>query len=223
MKPQLETLEIEPKQKADAAVIWLHGLGADGHDFYPIVPELALPNHLNIRFIFPHAKKQPITINQGMTMRAWYDIKEFGLAPRQDEEGIRKSETLIFELIDHEVKRGISANRIILAGFSQGGAMAIHCGLRYAPALAGIMALSSYLLLPDKAASEANQQALSRPFFMAHGTHDPVVPHAYGKLSKETLENLGASHVVWRSYPIAHSVCDPEIKDISTWIQGVLS
>lgn len=220
---KLEALEIEPNGKADAAVIWLHGLGADGHDFYPIVPELGLPSSLNIRFVFPHAPYRPITISQNASLRAWYDIKEFGLAPRQDEVGIRDSEKRIFSLLDREKKRGIPAKRIILAGFSQGGAMAIHCGLRYAPALAGIMALSCYLLLPGKTAEEASNKALKLPIFMGHGTHDPVVPHAYGKLSRETLEQMGATNISWHSYPIAHSVFDREIRDISAWIQKVFA
>lgn len=218
----LEYLEVNPDGDPDAAIVWLHGLGADGHDFYPIVPELGLPSSHRIRFVFPHAPTRPITINQGMSMRAWYDIKEFGLAPRQDEEGIRDSEKLIFSLIKKERARGISASRIILAGFSQGGAMALHCGLRCSPALAGIMALSSYLLLPDQTKEEAGRKALGLPIFMAHGTHDPVVPHAYGKLSCEILEQLGASNISWHSYPIAHSVNDEEIRAIGTWIQKVL-
>lgn len=221
-RKQLETLEIEPQGDADAAIIWLHGLGADGHDFYPIVPELGLPSSLRVRFVFPHAPYRPITINQNASMRAWYDIKEFGLAPRQDEEGIRDSEKLIFTLIDKEKKRGIAASRIILAGFSQGGAMALHCGLRFSPVIGGIMALSSYLLLPDKTGSEAISKALKGPIFMGHGTNDPVVPHAYGKLSRETLEHMGASNISWHSYPIAHTVFDREIRDISQWIQKVL-
>jgi len=218
----LETLEIEPKSPADAAVIWLHGLGADGHDFYPIVPELKLPNSLSIRFIFPHAPKRPITINQGMRMRAWYDIKEFGLAPRQDEEGIRDSEKKIFALLEKERSRGIAPQRTILAGFSQGAAMALHCGMRFSPRIAGIMALSGYLVLPDKARDEIPSESLNIPIFMAHGNQDPVVPHAYGMLSKETLEQLGATEISWHSYPIAHSVFDPEIRDISQWLQKVL-
>lgn len=219
---QLETLEFETHQDPDAVVIWLHGLGADGHDFYPIVPELKLPSSMKIRFVFPHAPKRAITINQGMRMRAWYDIKEFGLAPRQDEVGIRDSEKRIFALLDRERKRGISPQRIVLAGFSQGAAMALHCGLRYAPVIGGIMALSGYFLLPEKAADEISGKALSIPIFMGHGSQDPVVPHAYGMLSKETLEQRGVSQISWHSYPIAHSVFDPEIRDISQWLQKVL-
>lgn len=218
----LEFLEVNPDGEPDATVIWLHGLGADGHDFYPIVPELGLPASHHIRFVFPHAPKRPITINQGMTMRAWYDIKEFGLAPRQDEEGIRDSEKLIFSLIKKERARGVSASRIILAGFSQGGAMALHCGLRASPVIGGIMALSSYLLLPEHTKEEASKKALGLPIFMAHGTHDPVVPHAYGKLSCEILEQQGASNISWHSYPIAHSVHPEEILAIGEWIQKVL-
>lgn len=218
----LETIEIEPEQTARYAVIWLHGLGADGNDFVPIVPELGLPEELPIRFVFPHAPMRAVTINMGMTMRAWYDIRGMDRSAAEDLEGIRASTKAVHNLIAKENQRGIAATNIILAGFSQGGAVALHTALRYPERLAGIMALSTYLPQHESLAAEKSDANAKTPIFMAHGSQDPMVPQSFGTFSRERLEEQGYD-VEWHSYPMQHQVCMEEIKDIATWLRKILN
>lgn len=200
------------------SIIWLHGLGADGNDFAPIVPELVGPEWPAVRFVFPHAEVMPVTINGGARMRAWYDIVGFNFERMQeDEQGTRRSVAHVEALIAHETQQGIASRRIFLAGFSQGGAIALACGLRYAQPLAGIVALSTYLPLREKTAAELNQANRKTPLWFGHGKADPVVPHALGKLSKDTLAAQGYD-VAWHEYPMPHSVCAEEIRDLSVWL-----
>ncbi len=213
----LETVEIETGAAPTCAVIWLHGLGADGHDFEPVVPSLLWPGAPAIRFVFPHAEIRPVTINGGMSMRAWYDIVSIDSDRGHDEAGIKQSMAQTEELIAREIKRGIAPERIVLAGFSQGGAIAILVALRHQPPLAGLMALSTYLLLADQLTGDAASLA-KLPVFMAHGQMDPVVPFAMGEKAANTLRELGCD-VSWHRYPIQHSVSMDEIKDISAWLQ----
>lgn len=201
-------------------VIWLHGLGADGHDFSPIVPQLNLPAQPGIRFIFPHAPRQPVTINGGYVMRAWYDIIAPDLTARQDKAGILRSAALILEIMDDQVRQGISKDKILLAGFSQGGAMALHIGLRETKGLAGIMALSCYLPLADELPVPEAIQNGYLPIFMAHGNYDPIVPLQAGVMSKDMLTTQGYA-IIWKDYPMEHSVCEEEITDISEWLRQV--
>ncbi|MDQ6957519.1 MAG: alpha/beta hydrolase [Mariprofundaceae bacterium] len=217
----LEKVIVETGEKPDASIIWLHGLGADGHDFEPIVPELGLPDHLAIRFIFPHAPAIPVSINNGYIMPAWYDFKQTDLGIEHDEKGISRSAKQIQLLIEQQEMHGIAPDRIILAGFSQGGAMAIHCGLRQAEPLAGIMALSAYLLLPNQLEDEMKDSARNVPIFMAHGVDDPVVPCTAGEASRRKLEKAGC-RTEWHNYPMEHHVCPQEIKDIGWWIREAL-
>jgi phospholipase/carboxylesterase len=216
-----ETVELETADGADASVIWLHGLGADGHDFEPVVSELRLPPALRVRFVFPHAPVRPVTLNLGMRMRAWYDIVQLG-GGREDAEGIRASQALAEGLIARERERGVAARRIVLAGFSQGGAIALHTGLRHAERLAGILALSTYLPLADSLATEASDADRDVPIFMAHGRFDDVIPMAHAQLSRARLEELGYA-VSWRDYPMPHSVCGEEIADIAAWLLSCLA
>ena len=218
----LECVEREPSVPARSSIIWLHGLGADGHDFEPIVSELGLAEDLAVRFIFPHAPERAVTINGGMVMRAWYDILGLDIRRDEDIEGLRTSETQVRALVEREVSRGVSEERIVLAGFSQGGAIALQAGVRHPRRLAGIMALSTYLTLPEQLESEANPANGDCPIFMAHGTQDPVVPYEGGQLSRQALEAQGYE-IEWREYPMQHSVCVEEIADISSWLTGVLS
>ena len=205
--------------KPEYCVIWLHGLGADGHDFFPIVPQLNLPAQPGIRFIFPHAPRQPVTINGGYVMRAWYDIIAPDLTMRQDKAGILRSAELIREIIDEQIQQGIARDKIVLAGFSQGGAMALHIGLRETNGLAGIMALSCYLPLADELpVPEAADNGL--PIFMAHGNYDPIVPLQAGVTSKDMLTTQGYA-ITWKDYPMEHSVCVEEIADIGMWLREV--
>jgi len=220
MAEYLDAIEIETARNPAASVIWLHGLGADGNDFAPIVPGLQLPRTA-IRFVFPHAPVQPVTINGGMRMRAWYDISD-GAIRREDEKGVRASQALIEALIAREKERGTAASRLVLAGFSQGGAIALHTGLRHAERIAGIMALSTYLPLAEKFAAEANAANRDVPIFMAHGSYDPVIPLARAAQSRGLLESLGYS-LEWREYPMPHSVCPEEITDIGAWLRRVLA
>ncbi len=201
------------------SVIWLHGLGADGHDFEPIVPELVKPEWPAIRFVFPHAPVQPVTINNGMRMRSWYDILGFEPGTPQDEAGIRASVARVEQLIAREVESGIAPARIVLAGFSQGGAIVLSAGLRHAQALAGIVALSTYLPLVDSLAAEAAPTNKAIPIFMAHGTHDPVIALARAEASRDILEALGYP-VEWRRYAMPHSVCAAEIGDLAAWLEA---
>lgn len=218
----LASVEIETRPNPDACIIWLHGLGADGHDFEPIVPELRLPDDLAVRFIFPHAPSIPVSINNGYIMPAWYDIKRTDLGITQDEEGIRRSAKSIELLIDQEKIRGIASQRIILAGFSQGGAMALYVGLRSTEPLGGLIALSAYLLLPEYLATEAHPANQQTPIFMGHGVDDAVVPFELGDFGYRWLRSRGYP-VEWHTYPIQHTVCHEEIQDIRTWLLGVLA
>ena len=218
--PRVE-IESQPGTPATAAVIWLHGLGADGNDFAGLVPELDLDGCPPIRFVFPHAPSIPVTINGNYIMPAWYDILGLNGTAAQDAAGIRKSEQAIKALIEHEVARGIPYERIVLAGFSQGCAMALHTGLRLPHKLAGIIALSGYLPLADRAGSERLEANAHTPIFMAHGTQDPVVVLARGEESRDALAALG-HRVQWHAYPMQHAVHPREIADISTFLKQVL-
>ncbi|MFZ4624036.1 MAG: alpha/beta hydrolase [Rhodoferax sp.] len=218
----LPHLQIESGANPDTAVIWLHGLGADGHDFAALVPELDLRRCPPIRFIFPHAPSIAVTINGGYVMPAWYDIRGTDLVRQQDEAGIRQSAQAIIALIEREIARGIAACRIVLAGFSQGSAIALHTGLRYPQQLAGIVALSGYLPLAGHLAAERSMANAHTPVFMAHGSQDPVVIPARGEASRDLLVQLGYA-VQWHSYPMPHSVHPREIADISAFLTRVLN
>ncbi len=216
----LDCVEINPEQPAEYVVIWLHGLGADGHDFEPIVPELDLPEHRAVRFVFPHAPKRPVTINAGMSMRAWYDILDLE-ARKVDLPAIQESSGQIRRLISRELSAGIPSNHIILAGFSQGGAIALHTGLRYEKALAGILALSTYSPTIGTLAEERSPVNAGIPIMMAHGEYDPVIPIAAGTGTRDALTRLGYD-VKWHSYPMQHEVCLEEIRTIGTWLSAIL-
>ena len=215
----LDCLEVCTASQPEYSVIWMHGLGADGHDFEPIVPYLGLSPSSAVRFIFPHALMRPVTVNGGAVMRAWYDIIEISTTKGQDEAGINHSASKISALIEHEIERGIPASKIILAGFSQGGAMALHVGLRYPQRLAGIMALSAYLLFPERLQNEHTKANSETPVFLAHGSQDPVVPFFLGEAVGSALA-AGKWPVEWHSYPIPHSVSPEEIVDVGRWMQG---
>ena len=221
-KPIILQTGPDDAREADAAVIWLHGLGADGSDFVPIVSELKLPDALNIRFIFPHAPLRPITINQGYRMRGWYDITSLDIAERDDEAGIVESSTMLTRLCDEQLALGVAAQRIIVAGFSQGGAIALHAGLRYARTLGGIMALSTYLPMQQRLQQEATAANHETPIFMAHGLHDDVVATQFGLQTRALLQQQGY-RVQWHDYAMGHSVCMEEINDISDWLDRVLT
>jgi phospholipase/carboxylesterase len=214
-----EAVILEPPAKPGAAVIWLHGLGADGHDFVPIVEELGLPPDLAVRFVFPHAPVRPVAINNGMRMRAWYDI-----APdmrRQDEAGIRESARTVEGFLQREIAAGVPSQRIVLAGFSQGGAITLHTGVRYGQPLAGLLALSTYLPLPEAYAAERNPARKDTPILMCHGRHDPMLPLQLGAWSRDVLQRDGYA-VDWREYPMAHQVCAEQIADIGAWLTARL-
>jgi phospholipase/carboxylesterase len=213
-----DAVVLNPAAPATSAVIWLHGLGADGFDFVPIVNELRLPASLAARFIFPHAAPRPVTINNGFVMRAWYDITGFGPERAEDDAGIRESGGVVRKYIEQQISQGIPANKIVIAGFSQGGAIALQTGLRYPERLAGIMGLSTYLPLRASVAKEASAANRDVPILMCHGTHDGVVPPALGESSRDILTSLGY-RIDWRSYPMAHQVCMEEVLDISKWLQ----
>jgi phospholipase/carboxylesterase len=212
---------LNPVLPATAAVVWLHGLGADGFDFVPIVPELRLPDGVPARFIFPHAQPRPVTINNGFVMRAWYDILGLGPGRLEDELGIRGSERAVVAYIEKEIAAGIAPSRIVIAGFSQGGAIALQLGLRYRQRLAGIMALSTYLPLRESLATEASPANKDVPILMCHGLRDGIVPAELGRASRDFLQQLGYP-VEWQSYPMEHQVCMEEVVDISRWLQKVL-
>ncbi|HTT08716.1 MAG TPA: alpha/beta fold hydrolase [Gammaproteobacteria bacterium] len=212
---------IEPPGRHDASVIWLHGLGADGHDFEGIVPELGLPRHHGIRFTFPHAPKRPITINGGMVMRGWYDIAAPDLTLREDEAGLRDAAAIVEEFIATERAAGVAADRIVLAGFSQGGAVALFTGLRHFERLAGIMALSTYLPLPGSLSAEAHDANRQTPIFMGHGLYDPLIPVFHGRHSAELLR-AGGHDVTWRTYAMPHSVCAEEVRELALWLKAEL-
>lgn len=217
-----EHIVLEPATTADAAVIWLHGLGADGYDFVPIVEELRLPPSMAVRFIFPHAQPRPVTINNGFVMRAWYDITGLGSDRKEDEAGIRESATVVNGYVQQENARGVESKRIVIAGFSQGGAIALQGALRYPERLGGVMALSTYLPLRDSVAAEASPANRDVPILMCHGLRDGMVPATLGKASRDLLVSLGYQ-VEWQSYPMEHSVCMEEVLDISKWLQARLA
>jgi phospholipase/carboxylesterase len=221
-----ETVEIDTDGAPDGSVIWLHGLGADGHDFEPVVPELSLRGEARLRFVFPHAPIRPVTINGGMSMRAWYDILSLDRGAPQDESGIRESSQILVDLIEHEYERGVPYDRIVLAGFSQGGAIALFTALRFPHRLAGLMALSTYLPLQSKFDAEvvddAATQSRDLPILMAHGSFDPMLPMALGEHSREILTTAGFA-VEWHDYPMEHSLCAEEIADIRQWLLGVFT
>ena len=210
-----ECVEVTTGKNPVGSVIWLHGLGADGHDFEPIVPELHLPADLPLRFVFPHAPVRPVTINGGMAMRAWYDIVTLDSEGRADAAGVHESTALLEGLIAREKDRGIEANKIIIAGFSMGGAIAINTALHTKEKLAGLMALSTYLPLPSEVEGSTGSRDL--PVFMAHGSFDPMLPMQWGQASAERLKETGFT-VEWRDYPMAHAVCPEEIRDIREWL-----
>ena len=218
----LPAVVIEPQTApAEASVIWLHGLGADGHDFEPIVPQLGLPPGLGVRFVFPHAPERPVTVNGGMAMRAWYDVQDMELS-REDEAGTRESERQVQALIEAEQARGVAPGRIVLAGFSQGGAIALHTALRYPQRLAGLLALSTYLPLADTVEAERSAANAMTPVFMAHGLDDPIIPIARGRESFRRLQELGQP-AEWHEYAMPHAVCAEEIGDIGRWLTARLA
>jgi phospholipase/carboxylesterase len=213
----LDAIEIETGPHPTWTVLWLHGLGADGHDFEPLVPQLVRKGWPALRFIFPHAPVRPVTINGGMRMRAWYDIVGTEIANRQDEVGVRDSIAKVEQLIAREAVRGIASHRVILAGFSQGGAIALATAVRHPAALGGVVALSTYLPLGDRTEAERTAVSQSSPIWFAHGSADPVVPHALGQMSRDWLIGLGYG-VEWHSYPMPHSLCAEEVTDLATWL-----
>ena len=219
-----ETVEIEAAGPLQGSVIWLHGLGADGHDFEAIVPELRLPESLRLRFVFPHAPMRPVTINGGATMRAWYDILSLDREGPQDEKGIRESSAALDGLLEREHQRGIPYEKIVLAGFSQGGAIALHSALRYPQTIAGLMALSTWLplgaSLQEEVIEKDDAQSRQLPVFLAHGQFDPMLPFSFGEESRDALRGMGYT-VEWHAYPMPHSLCAEEIADIRTWLLSV--
>jgi len=217
-----DAVVIEPEGKADSSVILMHGLGADGFDFQTLVPELRLPPEPSIRWVFPHAPLRPVTINGGFRMRAWYDIVAIDPSVPEDESGIRESANAIGDLIQTEKKDGIKAQRIVIAGFSQGGAMALFTALRWPERLAGLAAMSCYLPLPDTLAAEAHPSSSTLPVFMAHGTLDPVVPLELGETARDRLRASGYG-VSWHTYEMEHGLCMQEVADLREWLLGVLS
>jgi len=221
-----ETVEVGGRAQADGTVIWLHGLGADGHDFEPIVPELNLAGHADIRFVFPHAPVRPVTINGGVPMRAWYDVISLDRSGPQDEAGIRDSAASLLQLIEREKERGVDASRIVLAGFSQGGAIAMHTAMRVPQRLAGLMALSTWMPLESTIGEEvvdnSESQPRELPVLMAHGTFDPMLPLAAGQHAREIMQDAGFK-VQWHEYPMAHAVCAEEISEIRKWLVNIYS
>ena len=213
----LETVEQQTRPKPAWSVLWLHGLGADGHDFAPIVPELVRPDWPGIRFVFPHAPVRPVTINNGVPMRAWYDIRNLSIDQRADEEGLRASMAEVDALIARERDRGVPASRLLLVGFSQGGALALASGLRRESAVAGIACLSGYLPLADRTAAELTPAGRATPVFLGHGRQDPVVALGLGTRTRAALEGWNVP-VTWRDYPMPHSVCPQEIRDLGDWM-----
>lgn len=222
MSDLLQNIEIETAPNPTVAVIWLHGLGADGNDFVPVVRELDLKGLPAIRFVFPHAEQMPVTINGGYMMRAWYDISVADLTRREDEGGLRNSQRNVEALIAREKARGIPASRIILAGFSQGCAMTLQTGLRHPEKLAGMLCLSGYLPLHDKVAHERTEESIDTPIFMAHGRQDGVVPFVRAEQSRDILAGLGYT-IEWHEYAMQHSLCFEEVQDISAWMKKVLA
>ena len=221
-----DTVEVGGETQVDGTVIWLHGLGADGHDFEPIVPELNLAVHADIRFVFPHAPVRPVTINGGVPMRAWYDVISLDRSGPQDEAGIRDSAASLLQLIERERERGVDASRIVLAGFSQGGAIAMHTAMRVPQRLAGLMALSTWMPLASTIGEEvvdnSESQPRELPVLMVHGTFDPLLPLAAGQHAREIMQDAGFK-VQWHEYPMAHAVCAEEISEIRKWLVNIYS
>lgn len=217
----MDSIEINPEDPPAATIIWLHGLGADGHDFLPLVPELDIPEAMPLRFVFPHAPMRSVTINAGMVMRAWYDVLAVEGPRNIDMDQLLESADSLEDIIRNELERGMPSERILLAGFSQGGALALHTGLRYTGKLAGIMALSCYLPLAERLAEEKSDVNQETPLMMAHGTLDPVIPVAKAIRTRQELTRLGY-HVYWRQYDIQHTLCPEEIHDIRSWLLETL-
>jgi len=217
----LDFIEVNPRSKPAATVIWLHGLGVDGHDFEPIVPELQLPDSLPVRFVFPHAPKRAVTINFNMIMPAWFDILDIAGPHKVNVADILESSQQLADLIQAETRRGLPPDRIILAGFSQGGTIALHTGLRYDKKLAGIMALSTYLPTVDQLADERSEANRDIPIFMAHGTGDPLIRIENAVRIRKSLDRLGYP-IRWQEYPVEHTVCQEEIQDIRAWMLDIL-
>ena len=213
----LPCVEIQTADQPVHSVIWLHGLGADGNDFAPIVPQLVDPAWPALRFVFPHAPVQPVTVNGGMPMRAWYDIAGMRIQDKQDDAGLRASIGEVEKLIAREIERGVPSRHLLLAGFSQGGAVALAAGLRSQQPLAGIVALSTYLMFAERLATEQSAANAHVPIFVGHGSADPVVPQALGVAARDALAKLGHA-VAWHGYPMAHQVCMEEIADLRAWI-----
>lgn len=218
----LETIEVESGDAPEVAIIWMHGLGADGHDFVPIVGELELPPRPAVRFVFPHAPVRPVTINDGYVMRAWYDVLTPSFNNREDEASLRQSQAAVESLVAAEAGRGVPPERVFLAGFSQGGALALQTGLRHPRRLAGIVALSTYLPLARSLEAEAHAANAGVPIFMAHGTHDPVIPLRMAAASQEQLAAAGYP-VRWETYPMPHTVCMEQLRDLSEWLAARLA
>jgi phospholipase/carboxylesterase len=217
----LPYVEVNPTSQAKATVIWLHGLGDSGNGFAPIVPDLKLPDELGIRFVFPHAPMRPVTINNGMTMRAWYDITSLDFNNRADSQGVKESSALVADLIEKEIAKGIPANKIVLVGFSQGGVIALNLGTRFEKSLAGVMSMSSYMSESEKLNDEAHSANKNTPFFVAHGTHDDVVPVFMGNTAFKVLESNGYQ-ATWHEYAMQHNVCMQQLNDISSWLKEKL-
>ena len=220
MPETLEAIQMDTGPNPQYCVIWLHGLGADGNDFAPIVPELGLPRSAAIRFLFPHAPTRPVTINGGYVMRAWYDILGTELTRREDDAGVHASQQLVEHMIVREKERGIPASKLVLAGFSQGGAIALQTGLRHGERIAGIMALSTYLPVAGTVAAERSAANADVPIFMAHGSQDPMIVLPRARQSRDYLREIGYQ-VEWHEYPMPHSVCAEEIRDIGNWLRKV--
>lgn len=218
----LPFVEVNPPNKPDAVVIWLHGLGDSGNGFAPIVPQLQLPDDMSVRFVFPHAPVRPVTINNGMEMRAWYDIKSLSFQDRADMTGVVESVALVEQLLAAEIAKGVPANRIIIAGFSQGGVIAYHLGLRYSEKLAGLICLSTYMCENSDTEQQWVDANKTTPIFVGHGTYDDVVPVALGKMAFDAVDKRGFN-ASWQQYPMQHNVCLEEVQDISAWIQKRLA
>lgn len=222
MSTKLDKIVVEPKASATSCVIWLHGLGDSGEGFAPVVPMLGLGQNHAIRFVFPHAPVQPVTINGGMPMRSWYDIKSMDLHDRADLSGVQSSEKLVQSLIDEQIESGIPASKIVLAGFSQGGVLSLYTGLRFTQSLAGIMALSCYLPSPDKLPDEVSQANKATPILQHHGEQDDVVPCFAGKMAYDTLTSAGYDST-WKTFLMPHSVLPEQLIEIGSWITRRLS
>lgn len=219
---QEEAVFLLPAGAPVASVIWLHGLGADGHDFVPIVPQLGLPARSAIRFVFPHAPIRPVTLNQGLRMRAWYDIRQLSGGAAEDADGIADSAARVIALIERERALGIASERIVLAGFSQGGALTLHVGLRHPERLAGLLALSTYLPRRERLVLESSPANRQVPILMCHGRFDPVLTLPLGRASRDALMALGYA-VEWKEYDMQHAVCAQEITDIAGWLRARLT